>query len=182
MYLVSSYKFLKYSSQVVFSLGPRFSSNENFTQPHLQNSPIQRTALAPYAARIITLLRLACGSQHMPLNMSDEPIRVATSKARFNAASRAAFGKEPYEWQSSWGSLRILSIFKDKATLIVRPTGGGKSLVRDVCSVIVGGVSLIIMPLLYLGADQLLFPQNGHDGNDGVDRKKQQSNSVFSTE
>jgi superfamily II DNA helicase RecQ len=38
--------------------------------------------------------------------------------------------------------------------LLVRPTGGGKSSVRDVYSVMKGGVSLTICPLLSLGADQ----------------------------
>jgi superfamily II DNA helicase RecQ len=38
--------------------------------------------------------------------------------------------------------------------LLVRPTGGGKSMVRDVFSVLNAGVSLTITPLLSLGADQ----------------------------
>ena len=43
---------------------------------------------------------------------------------------------------------------RTKQTLVLRPTGGGKSLVRDVCSFICDGVSLTIMPLLSLGTDQ----------------------------
>jgi superfamily II DNA helicase RecQ len=38
--------------------------------------------------------------------------------------------------------------------LLVQPTGGGKLFVRDVYSVMKGGVSLTICPLLSLGADQ----------------------------
>ena len=38
--------------------------------------------------------------------------------------------------------------------LFVQPTGGGKSLVRDVHSVLCRGVSLTIVPVLSLGADQ----------------------------
>ena len=38
--------------------------------------------------------------------------------------------------------------------LLVRPTGGGKSSVRDVYSIMNGGFSLTITPLLSLGADQ----------------------------
>ena len=38
--------------------------------------------------------------------------------------------------------------------LLVRPTGGGKSAVRDVYSVLSGGFSLTITALLSLGADQ----------------------------
>ena len=69
------------------------------------------------------------------------------------------FGKMPYQWQ-----LEILSqlSFMKKidtsiypgAVLLVRPTGGGKSSVRDVYSVMCAGVSLTITPLLSLGADQ----------------------------
>ena len=38
--------------------------------------------------------------------------------------------------------------------LFVKATGGGKSLVRDIHSVMFRGVSLTIVPLLALGADQ----------------------------
>ena len=85
--------------------------------------------------------------------MSDEPTRTITFVDRINTASRTVFGKDPYEWQASIGS-EIISDYRNKATLIVRPTGGGKSLVRDVCSVIYGGVSLTVLPLLSLGTDQ----------------------------
>jgi hypothetical protein len=40
------------------------------------------------------------------------------------------------------------------AILVVCPTGGGKSLLRDVCGITLGGVTLTIVPLLSLGADQ----------------------------
>jgi superfamily II DNA helicase RecQ len=39
--------------------------------------------------------------------------------------------------------------------LLVRPTGGGKSLGRDVYSILNAGVCLTITPLLSLGADQV---------------------------
>jgi superfamily II DNA helicase RecQ len=41
-----------------------------------------------------------------------------------------------------------------RAVLLIRPTGGGKSSVRDVYSVMCAGVPLTITPLLSLGADQ----------------------------
>ena len=49
--------------------------------------------------------------------------------------------------------------FRDSHTipapiLFVKATGGGKSLVRDIHSVMFRGVSLTIVPLLALGADQ----------------------------
>jgi ATP-dependent DNA helicase RecQ len=40
--------------------------------------------------------------------------------------------------------------------LVVLPTGGGKSLLRDVCGIILGSVTLTIVPLLSVGADQTL--------------------------
>jgi superfamily II DNA helicase RecQ len=68
-------------------------------------------------------------------------------------------GKMPYQRQ-----LQIichLSLMKTidasicpGAVLLVRPNGGGKSSVPDVCSVMCAGVSLTITPLLSLGTDQ----------------------------
>ena len=52
--------------------------------------------------------------------------------------------------------LEILTMMQFKLStplLFVRPTGGGKSLVRDVYSVLFRGVSLTIVPVLSLGSD-----------------------------
>ena len=38
--------------------------------------------------------------------------------------------------------------------LLVRSTGGGKSAVRDVCGILTGGITITIVPLLSLSADQ----------------------------
>jgi len=46
-----------------------------------------------------------------------------------------------------------LSSCKPSPLLFVHQTGGGKSLVRDVYSVLFRGVSLTIVPVLFLGAD-----------------------------
>ena len=46
------------------------------------------------------------------------------------------------------------SDIKPSSLLFIHPTGGGKSLVRDVYSVIFRGVSLCIVPILSLGSDQ----------------------------
>ena len=69
------------------------------------------------------------------------------------------FAKSPYPWQLD--VLSHLAMMKLPASgvspgpvLLVRLTGGGRSLVRDVHSVENGGVSLTITPLLGLGADQ----------------------------
>ena len=47
-----------------------------------------------------------------------------------------------------------LSSIHPAPILFVQPTGGGKSMVRDVHSVISRGISLTIVPVLSLGADQ----------------------------
>ena len=69
------------------------------------------------------------------------------------------FGNKPYPWQQDviahLGCMRIPdSGLHPGAVLLVRPTGGGKSAVRDVYSVLEGGFTLTITPLLLLGADQ----------------------------
>ena len=45
------------------------------------------------------------------------------------------------------------SPLKPSSVLFVHPTGGGKSLVRDVHSVLFRGVSLTVVPMLSLGVD-----------------------------
>ena len=68
-------------------------------------------------------------------------------------------GYSPYEWQST-SIKHILSIAVNgrrgaaSPILLVQPTGGGKSSVRDVCAMLLGGCCLTIVPLLSLAADQ----------------------------
>jgi superfamily II DNA helicase RecQ len=69
------------------------------------------------------------------------------------------FCTTPYPWQQEVIShLCCMQIPNSGSTpapvLLVRPTGGGKSSVRDVYSIMNGGFSLTITPLLSLGADQ----------------------------
>ena len=69
------------------------------------------------------------------------------------------FGITPYPWQVEVISHLLTMSREDSGVpaapvLLVRPTGGGKSSVRDVHGVVNGGVSLTITPLLSLGADQ----------------------------
>ena len=69
------------------------------------------------------------------------------------------FGNTPYPWQVEVIShLIIMSIDNSglpaAPVLLVQPTGGGKSSIRDAHAVVNGGVSLTITPLLSLGADQ----------------------------
>jgi hypothetical protein len=52
--------------------------------------------------------------------------------------------------------------------LLVAPTGGGKSLVRDVCGVCFRGITLTIIPLLSLGTDQSFKGFTKPSQDDGV--------------
>jgi hypothetical protein len=69
------------------------------------------------------------------------------------------FGKTAYAWQQQviahlCSMQTPQSGIVSAPVLLVRPTGGGKSAVRDVYSILSGGFSLTITPLLSLGADQ----------------------------
>jgi superfamily II DNA helicase RecQ len=55
---------------------------------------------------------------------------------------------------ASFHDEKIGIFIRPDAVLLIRPTGGGKSSVRDVYFVMCAGVSLTITPLLSLGADQ----------------------------
>jgi hypothetical protein len=61
-------------------------------------------------------------------------------------------GYMPYPWQIST-TAHILST--PDPVLLVRATGGGKSAVHNTLGLIREGVSLTIVPLLSLGADQV---------------------------
>jgi hypothetical protein len=75
-------------------------------------------------------------------------------------AMHDVLGKMPCEWQVQ--IISHLSIMKKLGStsicpgviLLLRPTGGGKSSVCGVYSIICTGVSLAVTPLLSLGADQ----------------------------
>jgi hypothetical protein len=89
------------------------------------------------------------------------PIMDATNtlipSEKFKTAPRSVYDVEPYPWQAQFGgSIIIKSVLTNwpKVNLLVAPTGGSKSLVRDVCGLCFGGVNLTIVPLLSLGTDQ----------------------------
>ena len=75
---------------------------------------------------------------------------------QFVQTSQQTFHRTPYEWQSAVGSAFLRDYYNNKyqKILLVRPTGGGKSLVFNTISVCIKGVTICISPLLSLGADQ----------------------------
>jgi len=74
----------------------------------------------------------------------------------FNNTCSRSFGKTPYAWQTEVGGSFLLSHYTNVPVkqLLVRPTGGGKTLVFNGISACLKGVTLCISPLLSLGADQ----------------------------
>jgi superfamily II DNA helicase RecQ len=62
---------------------------------------------------------------------------------------------------------KIYTSIYSGAVLLVRPTGGGKSSVRDVYFVMCAGVSLTITPLLSLGTDQTQKMRQNTSANGG---------------
>jgi hypothetical protein len=76
------------------------------------------------------------------------------------AQSQGVFNVTPYPWQTEVIiHMTLMNVPRGGVScaplLLVRPTGGGKSLVRDVYSIVKAGVCLTITPLLSLGADQV---------------------------
>ena len=79
------------------------------------------------------------------------------STTNFHTIIFVVFRKTPYDWQTAVGT-EILSAVEKKQrihTLCVRPTGGGKTLLFTTTAASLKGITLCIMPLLSLGADQV---------------------------
>ena len=75
----------------------------------------------------------------------------------FHGTAQNIFGKTPYNWQTKVGST-ILSHVENGIpikSLCVRPTGGGKTLLFTTTAAALKGITLCILPLLSLGADQV---------------------------
>ena len=74
-----------------------------------------------------------------------------------------AFGvKKPRQWQKEAFShqfhmMKKLLVNKQLCfpSILCVPTGGGKSLLWDICAISIGGVMLCVSPLLLLSADQI---------------------------
>ena len=90
----------------------------------------------------------------------DEPSHAPDERDVIKCAFSTAHPFTPKGWQVDVGS-KLLSASCDTSRagpipiLLVRPTGGGKSAVRDAVGLSLGGVILTICPLLSLAADQV---------------------------
>ena len=74
----------------------------------------------------------------------------------FTQTSLESFSKRPYLWQEAIGGGIISCSDRniDLKQLCVRPTGGGKTLLYNVVAAYLKGITIMISPLLSLGADQ----------------------------
>jgi superfamily II DNA helicase RecQ len=94
-------------------------------------------------------------STQQPTNTADVSPNVSDTTIAYEAMQNV-FSMEPHDWQDEAIS-HIIALVKANSCgplLLVRPTGGGKSAVRDTVAVILAGVVLTISPLLSLGSDQ----------------------------
>ena len=81
---------------------------------------------------------------------------MTTPPQAFATACSTVFTCTAYAWQSQVGGhvLSSVSSHNPNVELLVRPTGGGKSLVRNGVGACLCGITLTVVPLLSLGADQ----------------------------
>jgi superfamily II DNA or RNA helicase len=88
--------------------------------------------------------------------MALQTVPMTDSIASFSHTSVRVFQTQPYPWQAEVGATIIDYACRKipKTTLLVMPTGKGKSAVRDVCGAVFGGVTLTLVPLSLLEADQ----------------------------
>ena len=87
---------------------------------------------------------------------SNEPIQDVFEQL-FQNTAQANFHMTPWTWQTQVGG-QILRLRSEKQVirqLCVRPTGGGKTLLFHTLATYMKGVTLCLIPLLSLGADQV---------------------------
>ena len=92
------------------------------------------------------------------INTMTAPDEVCESiKRHFVQTCINTFPKTPYTWQTNVGSfiLGCHLLTSPLKLLLVRPTGGGKTLVFTSVAACIKGITLCITPLLSLGADQV---------------------------
>ena len=78
-------------------------------------------------------------------------------EALFTTTAQTSFNMTPRNWQRRLGRriLRDKSVRGGFRQLCIQPTGGGKTLLFHTIACYVKGVSICIVPLLSLGADQV---------------------------
>ena len=82
-------------------------------------------------------------------------------------AMTSAFDNQPHSWQLKV-IYKLCRMCPFSTLLLVRPTGGGKSAVRNTFAVLTAGVSLTITPLLSLSADQVKKLKNASQAHGHV--------------
>jgi hypothetical protein len=90
--------------------------------------------------------------------MSTNPVQSDQYTTNFTSTCTGTFNRTPFHWQIEIGSsiLRLQGHGIGAKQLCIRPTGGGKTLLFTAVAYCLKGVTLVITPLLSLGADQML--------------------------
>ena len=88
-------------------------------------------------------------------NMSTNPPQSTITRHQISSACHKLFNFLPHAWQSDaiWTLCDAHKNKKATNMLLIRPTGAGKSLVYQVTSVLIRGVTLFISPLLALSSE-----------------------------
>ena len=88
--------------------------------------------------------------------MSSDPPPPTELNDPISIACQRLFQFPPHEWQSH--VIRLLLQAHQQTTvtnmLVIRPTGGGKSLIYQVAAIMIQGITIFISPLLVLASDQ----------------------------
>eukprot|EP00946_MAST-07B_sp_MAST-7B-sp1_P000733 g733.t1 len=77
---------------------------------------------------------------------------ISSSMDRAHRVLRQVFGFQWFRPSQKWGIERLL---QGKSTLVIAPTGSGKSLIYQIPSFLLPGMTLVVSPLLSLIQDQL---------------------------
>jgi ATP-dependent DNA helicase Q4 len=109
-----------------------------------------------------------------PLSNSSVTVKNNNNDNNFNARKNESFdrrklhtlleekyGFKAYRKGQLWGIERTL---KGQSSLVVLPTGGGKSLIYQIAAMMAGGLTLVVSPLLSLMRDQLEHLPHGLHG------------------
>lgn len=140
------------------------SNNETNTTPKLATPLLSRPYLNIKITQRPLLILIHRSSLQNDFNGSHQNLPIMQSnlnktdesEVHFIATSERKFNGTPYPWPSEVGSNILRAHKKDNfvSFLLVRPTGGGKTLVFNTLAACLKGVTLCISPLLSLGADQ----------------------------
>eukprot|EP00946_MAST-07B_sp_MAST-7B-sp1_P003356 g3356.t1 len=90
--------------------------------------------------------------QKLAVNATKPNLSISSNMDRAHRVLRQVFGFQWFRPSQKWGIERLL---QGKSTLVIAPTGSGKSLIYQIPSFLLPGMTLVVSPLLSLIQDQL---------------------------